>query len=343
MYYNDRLWINKVSPYLNKFAWKTETLANFRCPICGDSSQNDYKARGYFYMLEGNWLFKCHNCNAGMSFGRFIKEEFPLLYKEYSIEKFKESGGFNKRNKKVDEVDLMKAAHVEMADKTEEKEYATKLSELPKTHTAVKYVKSRKVNDSLLDRILYTENYSKLIKDCYKIKKYQDRVLPEKECIAFELINREGIQFGCQARGLSEKLFSTIKWNESMPSLYGLDKNDKDKMTFCFEAIFCSLMVPNSVAMLGASVNSEFDKYLDKNKTILVFDNEPRHKHTVKRMEKAIELGWKIAFWESGFPHKDLNDAVKAGERADVIARSLYNNSEEGLKASIKLAQWKKI
>ena len=36
-------------PDWKQFKKKTNTLYNFRCPICGDSEKNRYKARGYLY------------------------------------------------------------------------------------------------------------------------------------------------------------------------------------------------------------------------------------------------------------------------------------------------------
>lgn len=44
----DKKFINIVSPQLDKFVWKKDNLANCRCPICGDSTTNKNKARGYF-------------------------------------------------------------------------------------------------------------------------------------------------------------------------------------------------------------------------------------------------------------------------------------------------------
>ena len=45
----DVKYINLVSPQLQKFKWKTITLANCRCPCCGDSQTSKNKARGYFF------------------------------------------------------------------------------------------------------------------------------------------------------------------------------------------------------------------------------------------------------------------------------------------------------
>jgi hypothetical protein len=60
----DKKFINIVSPQLDKFVWKKDNLANCRCPICGDSTTNKNKARGYFFanklhqLLQRNTLSK---------------------------------------------------------------------------------------------------------------------------------------------------------------------------------------------------------------------------------------------------------------------------------------------
>ena len=61
-YYIDKKFINLASGSLQQFKWKKEDLANCRCPICGDSTKNKTKARGYFYKKGNDFFYKCHNC-----------------------------------------------------------------------------------------------------------------------------------------------------------------------------------------------------------------------------------------------------------------------------------------
>ena len=46
--YIDKKFINMASIHLDKFKWKSDTLANCRCPICGDSQKNKTKPVDFF-------------------------------------------------------------------------------------------------------------------------------------------------------------------------------------------------------------------------------------------------------------------------------------------------------
>ena len=45
--------------------WKGDTTLNHRCLYCGDSQKNKHKARGYHFVVEQSFIFKCHNCGMG--------------------------------------------------------------------------------------------------------------------------------------------------------------------------------------------------------------------------------------------------------------------------------------
>ena len=93
----DSKYVGLVSSRLLKFKRVKADLYNFRCPICGDSKKSKSKTRGYFYAINSNVNFRCHNCGASMSFNNFLKQIDPTLQKQYAMEKFKEgfSGGRN--------------------------------------------------------------------------------------------------------------------------------------------------------------------------------------------------------------------------------------------------------
>ena len=88
----DHKYIGIVSSRLEKFKRKGSNLYNFRCPICGDSENNQNKARGYIYQKEGKMMFHCHNCNASLSVPNFIKTVDQTLYNEMMMEKLKADG-----------------------------------------------------------------------------------------------------------------------------------------------------------------------------------------------------------------------------------------------------------
>ena len=78
--YIDQTYINRVSTSLRNFKWKKNDLANCSCPICGDSTKNKTKARGYFYQKGNSYFYKCHNCGSGLSIGNLINEIDPNIF-----------------------------------------------------------------------------------------------------------------------------------------------------------------------------------------------------------------------------------------------------------------------
>ena len=96
MNYVDVKFIGLISSRLEQFKKKTNTLYNFRCPVCGDSERNRYKARGYLYPSKdrSGFIYKCHNCGDARSLGNLIKFVDNTLYQKYLLE------GFGKNDKR---------------------------------------------------------------------------------------------------------------------------------------------------------------------------------------------------------------------------------------------------
>ena len=61
---------------------ETSKYYNFRCNICGDSS-NQRKRRAYILKDKQVWCFYCHNCNASIPVSKWLKDYFPTSYKDY--------------------------------------------------------------------------------------------------------------------------------------------------------------------------------------------------------------------------------------------------------------------
>jgi len=92
------LWIDTkyaglISPKLDK--WKVKQtnpfVANFRCPICGDSASNPNKARGYLLQHKNSMMLKCHNCGISMGLDKLIEKLDSSLYQQYKLEKFEKN------------------------------------------------------------------------------------------------------------------------------------------------------------------------------------------------------------------------------------------------------------
>jgi alkyl sulfatase BDS1-like metallo-beta-lactamase superfamily hydrolase len=73
---------------------------------------------------------------------------------------------------------------------------------------------------------------------------------------------------------------------------------------------------------------------------IYVFDNEPRNREIVNRIEKTINRGDKVIIWPTSIEQKDINDMVLTGLNVMDVLKS---NTYTGLEAKIKFNNWKKI
>ena len=73
---------------------------------------------------------------------------------------------------------------------------------------------------------------------------------------------------------------------------------------------------------------------------IWVYDNEPRNREIINRIESTIDRGDKVVIWPSGNDDKDINDMFNSGiDPKSVIESNIY----QGLQAKLKLNNWKKI
>ena len=85
----DAHYVTLLSGRLDKFTRKKADLYNFRCPYCGDSQKHKNKARGYFFRLKQDMVYKCHNCGVGRTLPNFLKDHAPDLHDEYIMERYK--------------------------------------------------------------------------------------------------------------------------------------------------------------------------------------------------------------------------------------------------------------
>ena len=82
------------------------------------------------------------------------------------------------------------------------------------------------------------------------------------------------------------------------------------------------------------------DDAMNDGKGTMVFDNEPRNKEIITRMEKVIDKGWNICIWPSTIKKKDLNDMYLSGisDLSEIINKNTYKS----LLAKTHLVEWRK-
>jgi hypothetical protein len=319
----DSKYIGLVSSRLQKFKRVKSDLYNFRCPICGDSTRNKNKARGYIYAVKNNTNFKCHNCGASLSFNNFLKEMDPTLHKQYTLEKFKE--GHTGRGFVVE------------APKLEFKKPVFKKSlNLPKASSnpvAKEYLEKRKLNP---EKFYFADKF----KEWTNTQKVTFDTIGRDECrIIIPMYDRDNNLIGFQGRSLvpNSVKYITVMLDEEAPKIYGLNEVNEQLPIYVVEGPFDSTFVNNSVALCGSDGDLGYFKGSD---VILVYDNEPRNREIVNRIGKCISRGQSVVIWPSGIIEKDINDMVLSGLNVMDVLKS---NTYSGLEAKIKFNNWKKI
>jgi alkyl sulfatase BDS1-like metallo-beta-lactamase superfamily hydrolase len=73
---------------------------------------------------------------------------------------------------------------------------------------------------------------------------------------------------------------------------------------------------------------------------VFVFDNEPRNRQIVNKIDKTISQGQRVVIYPKGVIDKDLNDMVLSGLDVQEMVKS---NIYSGLEAKLKLNEWKKV
>ena len=321
----DSKFIGLLSPRLEKFKRVKADLYNFRCPICGDSQKNKNKTRGYLYSVKTNTNFKCHNCGTSMSFNNFLKKVDPAVHKQYSLEKFKE--GHTGRNFVVDEPKF----------NFESPKFNQKL-DLPKASkdpTASGYLTGRKINP---DKFYFAKEFKKFVNS--KKQTFDDTKHDEPRIIIPLFYNQNLV--GIQGRTLDfnnpkSVKYITVMFIDGAPKIYGLDTIRRESTVYVTEGPFDSTFIPNSVAMCGA--DADISNWGISN-PVYIYDNEPRNREILNRIDKTINSGEKIVIWPSNITEKDINDMVMSGLDVQSVIES---NTYSGLEAKLKFTTWKKI
>lgn len=327
----DAHYVTLLSGRLDKFTRKKADLYNFRCPYCGDSQKHKNKARGYFFRLKQDMVFKCHNCGVGRTLPNFLKDHAPDLHDEYIMERYK--SGTTGKGSYVPKPKFEKPVFKKQGD-------LKSIADLNKEHPAVKYINARQIPREYHKEIFFTERFYNWVK---QQKPSSTEVYGDQCRIIIPFIKRDEGQdrwFGFQGRSLDprDKLrYITIMLDENEPKIYGLNRINETKPVYIVEGPFDSLFLDNSVAMAGSDIDPRTYNWSDY---IWVYDNEPRNREIVNRISKSIDRGDKVVIWPHNLQQKDINDMFLSGHNVKSMVES---NIYQGIEAKIKLNSWKKV
>ena len=340
MFNSSFLWLdvkyaNMIKPYVRNFKRKGDYLFNFSCFSCGDSTKNPLKARGFLYRAKNCLAYKCHNCDANFSMSNTLKQIDDNLYHEYILEKYQESGN-STRKKPEDIPEFFKEDPKVPILVDDVLSTLDSLSTLPKTHYAVQYLISRKIPEELYHHFYYAKNFktfvNTLLPNKFEITKFSSRLV-------IPYFNEFGKCFAFQGRSLGTELpkYYTIKLDDEAERIYGLDRIDYSKPIVVVEGPIDSLLLPNALAVSGASFDSSIIQSIKSNATI-VYDNEIKNPQILSLLKKTIAKGYSVCIWPNTFKYKDINEGIINGMTSEQILSIIKENTFNGLAATLQLS-----
>lgn len=339
-----------LSSRLERFSVKQHQpyRANFRCPICGDSQKSVTKTRGWILEKDNSAIYYCHNCGASMALGRFLETMYPSMYNEYVTDKVMEKKTLRRlepkaKEEKIANLDTLLQSRPKFTKKGSPLLKIKKVSSLAVGHPVRKYVEKRKIPIKQHHRLYYAPKFNKWVNSMLP-GKLSDKY--DEPRLVTPFINKNGELFGFAGRSFDPNAnlrYITIMLDEDESKIFGLDQVDFNKKYFVTEGQIDSLFLSNAVAMAGADGNTHGLRNIEN--AVYVFDNEPRNKEIVDRMQKVVDKGCSIVIWSDKLQKygKDINDIVVGGISPIDVELMLDNNTYSGLEAKLALTIWKRV
>lgn len=334
-----------ISSRLRNFKATNTDLFNFSCPLCGDSRKDKLKARGYIYARADKYHYKCHNCNAAMPFGKFLREFDPEQYKAYLLETFGEPALHKHaaREKQTNRPDPV-IVRVNMRKLLRTVRLPT-IAELPVSSPAQQYIARRRIPVSAWRDIYYAEDFKAFCDET--IPDHGKNLREDEPRIVLPYRDRAGNLTGFAGRDCapdSSMRYITMKITDDA-KFFNLDRVDFSRTVYVFEGQFDSLFARNAVASGDSNLAraAQFlQQYADQSRIVIVFDNEPRNDTIALLLRRAINHGFPVVMFPKNIAGKDLNQMVIDNEvDPDRIEEFLEENTYRGLEAQLRYAEWK--
>ena len=338
MLHIDAKYVQILGPRLRNFKKKSDYLWNFSCPICGDSSTNQTKARGYIYRTKTDLFYRCHNCQHGTNLGNIIKHIDEGLYKQYVVERYRE--GATQYNSHKDIGKLLPVESRQLIRETNVLDGLKSISDLPETHPAVKYVASRLIPKQYWDVLYYAPKFMTWVNTV--TPNFIEGKFTDHPRLVIPFFNTDGKCFAFQGRafGKESPKYLTIKLDKDAQKIYGIDRLDVTKKVYMVEGPIDSLFLQNAVASAGSNLDIFISDGVSN--TTVIIDNEPRNKEIVNQLDKYIKLRYNVYIPPDNLLAKDINDLAMSGMSQSEIVSLIDSNTFTGIAATLRFTQWRK-
>ena len=273
----------------------------------------------------------------GNTFNNFLKRLDGVLHAEYLLEKYKNNE--TQRNSPVpDKAPFKFEAPKFDTPLNKELSKLKKFSELDQPHPAIEYIQQRKIPEKHWDKLYLAEKFYEWSRTMFPEKFESINIDYPRLVIPF--FDKSGKMFAYQGRAFGKETprYITLKLAEDKEKIYGLDRIDYEDHVYVVEGPLDSLFLDNCLAVAGADLNL---LKLEPTTTTVIYDNEPRNKHTVERMYKSADRNYNVVVWPDDLKQKDINDMVLAGYH-DIMG-FIKTRTFRGLQAYLEINKWKKI
>lgn len=215
--------------------------------------------------------------------------------------------------------------------------------------TARSYLTARKIPEDLFDKLFYVGDFKRFTNSLIPGK--FDDLLRDEGRLIIPFFDEKKKIFAYAGRSLdkfSELRYINIVLDESKPKIFGLERWDDTKSSILVEGPFDSLFLNNGLAAAGGDIVSALEGLLEIRKSshrqdfTICYDNEPRSISTKKKIQKAIDHGFKVCIWPSNLKFKDINEMILDGYSQKNIEIMINTHSYQGLQAEVELAFWSK-
>lgn len=304
-------------------------LANFRCPLCGDSQKSRTRARGYLFSTSDGVMYKCHNCGASRNLRSFLREVSPHLYESYVMETMREQAAGNQS-----EAQSAPPEPSSTLFETDLHRLGSRVSDLPTDHPAREWWKSRSIPECRAHLARWVDPWCDTVERVLAPGKYGDKKSPVGR-IAFPFVSKSGVVTSITARALDgeKPKYSSLRTSKSTDAVpFGDRDADYSRDVFVTEGPIDSLFLDNAVALGGVNHNFRVPN------GVYVIDNEPRNEEVVRVMRRLVKDGERVVVWPRDFQHKDVNDAASAGVDVKAV---VMNRIFSGLRAEIEINAWR--
>jgi hypothetical protein len=273
-----------------------------------------------------------------MRFGTFLKTFDPVMHADYVNETFLEKNNKTPERKET-KLEFVQPVFV----KTGVLAGLKKISSLEVNHPAKLYVQKRKIPPDRHYKLFYAPRFKEFVNGLIP-NKFAD-VSRDEARLILPFLDEEKRCFGFQGRaiGNSSIRYITIMLRDDKPKIFGLDALDTSKEVIVVEGPIDSLFLPNAIAMAGSDASLVWLPQETHKRVTFAYDNEPRNKDIVKKMQGAAHKGFKVVVWPAELNSKDINDMILSGLTSVEIKKIIAENSYEGLAARLAITNWSKL